>query len=132
MQPLLWGSGSGPRGVRRGPFKFWKFYYNIETEQPFHSAARPPGAIVERIQLALIGAGRMGQVHGPNAARHPGLQLKYVVDPRPEAAQAMCQRFDALPATLEQALADPSIQGVLVCSSTDQHLANALAAVEAG
>ena len=90
------------------------------------------GSNVQRIEVALIGAGRMGQVHGPNAARHPGLKLKYVVDPRPEAAQAMCQRFDAQPATLEQALADPAIQGVLVCSSTDQHLANALAAVEAG
>ena len=87
---------------------------------------------MERIEVALIGAGRMGQVHGPNAARHPGLRLKYVVDPRPEAAQAMCQRFDAQAATLEQTLADPSIQGVLVCSSTDQHLSNALAAVEAG
>ena len=87
---------------------------------------------MERIDVALIGAGRMGQVHGPNAARHPGLKLKYVVDPRPEAAQAMCQRLDAEVATLEQALADPSIKGVLICSSTDQHLAHALAAVEAG
>ncbi|MEP6907322.1 MAG: inositol 2-dehydrogenase [Pseudoxanthomonas sp.] len=87
---------------------------------------------MQRIDVALIGAGRMGQVHGPNAARHPGLKLKYVVDPRPDAAQAMCDRFDATAATLEQALADPSIRGVLVCSSTDQHLSNALAAVEAG
>ena len=87
---------------------------------------------MERIDVALVGAGRMGQVHGPNAARHPGLKLKYVVDPRPEAAEAMCRRFDAQAATLERALADPSVKGVLVCSSTDQHLSNALAAVEAG
>jgi len=87
---------------------------------------------VERIDVALIGAGRMGQVHGPNAARHPGLKLKYVVDPRPEAAKVLGQRLQAEVVTLEQALADPSIRGVLVCSSTDQHLANALAAVEAG
>lgn len=87
---------------------------------------------MERIDVVLIGAGRMGQVHGPNAALHPGLRLKYVVDPRPEAAAAMCERFGATAASLGQALADPSVQGVLVCSSTDQHLANALAAVEAG
>ncbi len=92
----------------------------------------PAGAIVERIDVALVGAGRMGQVHGPNAAQHPGLRLKYVVDPRPEAAQAMCQRFGAAAASLEQALADPSVKGVLVCSSTDQHLVHALAAVDAG
>ena len=87
---------------------------------------------MERIDVALIGAGRMGQVHGPNAARHPGLRLKYVVDPRADVADAMCQRFGAQAANLEQALADPSVKGVLVCSSTDQHLSNALAAVEAG
>ncbi len=87
---------------------------------------------MERIDVVLIGAGRMGQVHGPNAALHPGLRLKYVVDPRPEAAAAMTQRFGATAASLEHALADPSVKGVLVCSSTDQHLANALAAVEAG
>src|SRR3546814_2518581 len=74
----------------------------------------------------------MGQVHGPNAALHPGLRLKYVVDPRPGAAAPLCERFGAAAATLEQALADPGIGAVLVCSSTDQHLAHALAAVDAG
>lgn len=87
---------------------------------------------MERIDVALIGAGRMGQVHGTNAATHPALRLKYVIDPRPEAAAAMAGRFDAQVAPLEQALADPSVAGVLVCSSTDQHLQHALAAVRAG
>jgi len=84
------------------------------------------------IDVVLIGAGRMGQVHGPNAARTPGLRLRYVVDPRPEAAQAMADATGAQVATLAQALADPAVGGVLVCSSTDQHLDNALQAVEAG
>ncbi|KFN49460.1 inositol 2-dehydrogenase [Arenimonas composti] len=87
---------------------------------------------MERIQVALIGAGRMGQVHGPNAAAHPGLRLRYVIDPRDEAAAALAARLGAEAATLDAALADPEIRGVLVCSSTDQHLAHALAAVAAG
>ena len=85
-----------------------------------------------RIDVVLIGAGRMGQVHGPNAARTPGLRLRYVVDPRPEAAMAMAAATGAEPASLEQALADPAVGGVLVCSSADQHLDNALQAVAAG
>ena len=85
-----------------------------------------------RIDVVLIGAGRMGQVHGPNAARTPGLRLRYVVDPRLEVAGAMAAATGAEPATLEQALADPAVGGVLVCSSTDQHLDNALQAVAAG
>ncbi len=87
---------------------------------------------MQQIDVALIGAGRMGQVHGPNAAQTPGLRLRYVVDPRPGAAAAMAAATGAEAATLEQALADPAIGGVLVCSSTDQHLANALQAVAAG
>ena len=82
--------------------------------------------------MALVGAGRMGQVHGTHAGNHPALRLKYVVDSRPEIAAAMAGRFDAQVAPLEQALADPSVAGVLVCSSTDQHLQHALAAVRAG
>ncbi|MDQ2701656.1 MAG: Gfo/Idh/MocA family oxidoreductase [Pseudomonadota bacterium] len=87
---------------------------------------------MEQIATALVGAGRMGQVHGPNAAAHPGLRLKYVVDARAEAAAAMVARTGAEVATLEQALADPEVGGVLVCSTTDKHLEHALAAVRAG
>ncbi|HRO27431.1 MAG TPA: Gfo/Idh/MocA family oxidoreductase, partial [Luteimonas sp.] len=87
---------------------------------------------MERIEVALIGAGRMGQVHGPNAAGMPGLRLKYVVDPRPEAAAATAAATGAAVSSLAQALADPDLGGVLVCSSTDQHLAHALEAVAAG
>lgn len=84
------------------------------------------------LDVVLIGAGRMGQIHGPAAARTPGLRLKYVVDPRPGLAQAMAARTGAMEATLEKALADPAIGGVLVCSTTDLHLEQALAAVEMG
>lgn len=87
---------------------------------------------MERIDVALVGAGRMGQVHGRNAARHPGLRLKYVVDPRLAAVEVFATEFGARGASLDEALADADIGGVLICSSTDQHLAHALAAVEAG
>jgi myo-inositol 2-dehydrogenase/D-chiro-inositol 1-dehydrogenase len=90
------------------------------------------GRDVERLDVALIGAGRMGQVHGPNAAAMPGLRLRYVVDPNAAAAAALAGCFGAEVASLEQALADPAVKGVLVCSSTDQHLGHALAAVAAG
>ena len=86
---------------------------------------------MDRIDVALVGAGRMGHVHGPNAARHPGLKLKYVVDPRASTAD-FAARHGASMASLEQVLADPAIGGVLICSTTDQHLGHALAAVEAG
>lgn len=33
------------------------------------------------IELAVFGAGRIGQVHALNAAAHPSARLKYIVDP---------------------------------------------------
>jgi myo-inositol 2-dehydrogenase/D-chiro-inositol 1-dehydrogenase len=112
---------------------FQKFYYTQKQNISsifFGNSARG-SLLLDRIDVVLIGAGRMGQVHGPNAARHPGLRLKYVVDPRAEAA-GFATLHGASMASLEQALADPAIGGVLICSSTDQHLGHALAAVEAG
>ena len=87
---------------------------------------------MERIQVALIGAGRMGQVHGGHAARHPGLHLSHVVDARPGAADAVAAATGAAVASLDAVLADPAIRGVLVCSTTDKHLEHALVAVAAG
>ena len=86
---------------------------------------------MDRIDVALIGAGRMGQVHGGNAARHPRLRLKHVVDPRPETA-ALAAIWGATMTSLDQVLADASIGGVLICSTTDRHLEHALAARAAG
>src|SRR5690606_8827092 len=104
---------------------------NIHSNRA-HARISVGSLLLERIDVALVGAGRMGQVHGRNAARHPGLRLKYVVDPRPAAVDAFATEFGARGASLDEALGDPDIGGVLICSSTDQHLAHALAAVEAG
>ena len=87
---------------------------------------------MERIQVALIGAGRMGQVHGGHAARHPGLHLSHIVDARPGVAEALAATTGGAVAGLDAVLADPAVRGVLVCSTTDQHLDHARAAVAAG
>ncbi|HYD88819.1 MAG TPA: inositol 2-dehydrogenase [Vitreimonas sp.] len=82
--------------------------------------------------VALIGAGRMGQIHGPNAARHPALSLRYVVDAQSGAAKALAQQLGAEAAALGDALADPDIAGAIVASSTDMHLEHSLAMIDAG
>lgn len=85
-----------------------------------------------KYDVALIGAGRMGQIHGPNAARHPALRLKYVVETNADAAAKLAGELDAVPATLEAALADEEVRGVVIASSTDMHLEHSLAAIRAG
>ena len=91
----------------------------------------PPGHEA-RPAVALIGGGRIGKIHAANAAAHPALSLKYVVDPMGDAAAALAARYGAAATTLESALADPAVAGVIVASPTDQHLAHCLQAAAAG
>jgi myo-inositol 2-dehydrogenase / D-chiro-inositol 1-dehydrogenase len=85
-----------------------------------------------RSAVALLGGGRIGRIHAANAAAHPALSLRYVVDPIGDAAAVLAARYGAAAATLESALADPGIAGVIVASPTDQHLAHCLQAAAAG
>lgn len=82
--------------------------------------------------IAILGAGRIGRIHATNAARHPGLRLKYIVDPVAAAAESLAADTGAQVATLETALADPSVAGVIIASSTDTHLEYSCRAVAAG
>lgn len=83
-------------------------------------------------KVALFGAGRIGKIHADNAIAHPDLILSHVVDPAADAAQAVAMRSGADVSTLDAVLADPSVAGVIIASSTDTHLDHCLAAQAAG
>ncbi|MDE2448607.1 MAG: inositol 2-dehydrogenase [Gammaproteobacteria bacterium] len=85
-----------------------------------------------RRSVALIGSGRIGKIHAGNAAAHSALSLRYVVDTNRAAAAALASRYGAAATTLEAALADPGVAGVIIASPTDQHLAHCLQAAAAG
>ncbi len=73
------------------------------------------------IRVAIFGAGRIGRMHAKNAADHPEITLAYVVDPVTENAAAVAAVTGAAVAEAEQVFADPSIDGVVIASSTDSH-----------
>ena len=83
-------------------------------------------------KIALIGAGRIGRIHGANVVAHPGLALSHVVDPIAESAAAAARAFDAEISDFDAVLADPSVAGVVVASSTDTHLDYSVRAHAAG
>ena len=82
--------------------------------------------------IAVIGAGRIGKIHAANATSHPGIRLKYVVDPITPAAEELANATGAEVASLDHALGDPEIDGVVVASSTDTHLDFSTRAIAAG
>jgi myo-inositol 2-dehydrogenase/D-chiro-inositol 1-dehydrogenase len=83
-------------------------------------------------KIALVGAGRMGAIHGRNAAANPRLDLAYLIEPRADIAAVLASELGCRVATLADALADPTLAGVIVASSTDTHLDLAIQCLRAG
>jgi myo-inositol 2-dehydrogenase/D-chiro-inositol 1-dehydrogenase len=82
--------------------------------------------------VAIFGAGRIGQIHARNAAASPELTLKYVVDPNRAAAEALANQTGAVVADTDTALGDSSVSGVIIASATNAHLDQVLSAASAG
>lgn len=84
------------------------------------------------IELAVFGAGRIGQVHALNLAALPGVRLKHLVDPvASDARDGLAVRTGARIATPGEVLADPDVAGVVIASSTDTHAGLLIDAVAA-
>ncbi|MBL8630873.1 MAG: Gfo/Idh/MocA family oxidoreductase [Rhodospirillaceae bacterium] len=82
--------------------------------------------------IAQIGIGRMGALHLRNVVANPRLKLTWIVDPAPEAANAARQYQAKITTSLDEALADPNVKGVVVASPTAFHLEHVLACLKAG
>lgn len=73
------------------------------------------------ITLACFEAGRIGRIHATNAARQPGVSLKYLVDPGGAAAADLARETGATVAHADQVFDDPNVDGIIIASSTDSH-----------
>lgn len=83
-------------------------------------------------KVILIGAGRIGRIHARNAAMHPRIELAGIVDPMGDAAAQLASEWNCPVVSLDQAMDDPSVKGVIVASSTDTHLEYSVRAARAG
>ena len=74
-------------------------------------------------RIALFGAGRIGQAHARSIASHEDAQLAWVCDPVLSAAESAARRSGGRVTTeVDQVLADPDVDGVLVASPTPTHV----------
>lgn len=83
--------------------------------------------------LAVLGAGRIGQVHAAAAAALPDIELRWVQDAVPAAAERVAAANGARAAgTLEEVLADDGVDAVVVGTPTPTHLEFIERVVETG
>jgi myo-inositol 2-dehydrogenase/D-chiro-inositol 1-dehydrogenase len=84
------------------------------------------------IGIGLIGAGRIGRIHGGNVAANARAKLVAVADAIPQAAAALAKELGARADGLDALLADALIDAVMICSPTDTHADFIERAVRAG
>ncbi len=91
--------------------------------------------MADRVNVGIIGAGRIGRLHTEHLAfRIPEARVLAVSDIFPEAAKKCAADFN-----IKQAIADhrailenPDIEAVIICSTTDTHSQLIEEAAEAG
>ena len=91
--------------------------------------------MADRVRVALIGAGRIGQRHAATLAHAiPEAELAIIADVQGAAAEALagrvrCDRWTTDPV---EAIVDPAIDAVVIAASTDHHAPLIVGAAEAG
>jgi myo-inositol 2-dehydrogenase/D-chiro-inositol 1-dehydrogenase len=84
------------------------------------------------MKVGLIGAGRIGRIHGLNVAKHKSARLVAVADMHLPAATSLAEETGAQAASIEAILSDKDIDAVLICTPTDMHADLIEAAAKSG
>lgn len=84
------------------------------------------------MRFGLLGAGRIGQIHGHNVAGMSGISLAAVTDAVPDAAQKLAAETGAAVMPVASIMSDRTIDAVLICTPTDTHAYLIEQAMDAG
>ena len=85
------------------------------------------------LEICLVGGGFIGPLHAANIAAHPGARLAWVVDLDLTVAGKLAAKHGArASANLDEALADPTVGAVMICTPPRSHAAIIERAARAG
>ena len=85
------------------------------------------------IKFCLVGAGFIGPVHAANVAAHADAHLSWVIDLNLSSARTLAAKYGARASSdLGDALADPDVRAVIICTPPRTHAAIIDAAARAG
>ena len=91
--------------------------------------------MTQNLRFGVIGAGRIGKIHAESlATRIPGVEVGAIADINLAAAMELAGRLH-VPTAIQDyqtILADPTIDAVAICSSTDTHAQIVIEAAQAG
>jgi len=87
---------------------------------------------VAKLNIALIGAGRIGRIHAANIINHPQCRLATISDAIATTAQELANETGAATAEAMAAITAPATDAVMICAPTDLHAVMIEAAARAG
>ena len=73
------------------------------------------------MRVGLLGAGRIGNVHAQAISSHPESELVAVSDAVEKNAKALSKTYGCDVRSSDEVISDPSIDAVLIATSTDTH-----------
>jgi len=73
------------------------------------------------ISLAVLGAGRIGQVHAAAISQVRGARLAAVSDPVASVAQKVADTYGCAIRSIDEIAAAKDVDGVVICTPTDTH-----------
>ena len=73
------------------------------------------------LNFAILGAGRIGQVHARAVAGTPGARLVAIADPVPAAAQSVQAAYGCDIRSIDAIEASADVDAVVICTPTDTH-----------
>ncbi|HEY8382223.1 MAG TPA: inositol 2-dehydrogenase [Microvirga sp.] len=73
------------------------------------------------IRIAVLGAGRIGRIHGRNAAAHPAARVAAVADPHAASAEALAAATAAAVDSIDAIVERSDVDAVLICTPTTTH-----------
>ena len=73
------------------------------------------------MKFGIIGAGRIGKIHGGNVAARSDGQVVFVADADPAAGAALAKATGGKIAEIDAILASKDVDAVAICSPTDTH-----------
>src|SRR5688572_28405819 len=94
-----------------------KFCAPVKSEHLFQVVFRG----LEMLRFGLLGAGRIGQIHGRNIAASPQASLVAIADVDRKAAAALAETTGAEVRDAEAIIAAGDIDALLIGTPTDTH-----------
>ncbi|SFR45610.1 inositol 2-dehydrogenase [Litoreibacter janthinus] len=73
------------------------------------------------VRFAILGAGRIGQVHARAVAATPGAKLVAIADPMADAAKAVADQYGCEIRTIDAIRDSNDVDAVAICTPTDTH-----------